>query len=246
MTTLPEIVAHRGYAARYPENTLVGLEAAIRVGAPVVEFDVQMTADGMPVVLHDESLQRTASRDLDIREMSRDEAGALTVGEPARFGRRFADERLPRLADAVALLQHCPEVRAMVEIKRGSAERFGIARVTDAVMEELAPVRERCVLISFVEQCVAHAQAAGWPANGWCLNAMDAWHHDMAEGLAPQVLLFDHKRVPAEGLWPGPWDWALWEIVDPEVALEWSARGVRYIESMAPGVLLADPRLRAL
>jgi glycerophosphoryl diester phosphodiesterase len=245
MTNRPEIVAHRGYAKRYPENTLSALDAAMRVGAPVVELDVQMTADGIPVVLHDESLRRTASRDLDIREITWEQARVLVVNEPARFGGRFRDERLPRLADFVALLEQRPGVHAMIEIKRGSAERFGVERMTDLVMQVLAPVRDRCTLISFVERSVAHAQAAGWPSNGWCLNDMDDWHRDMATSLAPQVLLYDHKRVPASGLWQGAWDWALWEIVDADVALLWCRRGARYIETMAAGELLADPRLRS-
>ena len=53
---IPELVAHRGYALHYPENTLIGIEAAIRAGARYVEVDVQLSADKVPVLFHDRTL----------------------------------------------------------------------------------------------------------------------------------------------------------------------------------------------
>ena len=55
------IVAHRGYSHVAPENSLTAFEAAIAVGAPYFELDVQKSADGTPIVIHDETLERTAS-----------------------------------------------------------------------------------------------------------------------------------------------------------------------------------------
>jgi len=51
-----EIIAHRGYSARAPENTLAAIEAAVTAGADAVEFDLHVTADGTPVLFHDETL----------------------------------------------------------------------------------------------------------------------------------------------------------------------------------------------
>ncbi len=59
---IPQLVAHRGYPRRYPENTLQGIQAAIDAGARYVEFDVQITADGVPILMHDVSLMRTAGK----------------------------------------------------------------------------------------------------------------------------------------------------------------------------------------
>ncbi len=56
---IPHLVAHRGQTEQYPENTLVGLEAALKSGACYVEFDVQSTADNKFVVIHDVELERT-------------------------------------------------------------------------------------------------------------------------------------------------------------------------------------------
>jgi len=50
---IPQLVAHWGFMARYPENSLEGLEASLRAGAPYIELDIQSTADGTLVLFHD-------------------------------------------------------------------------------------------------------------------------------------------------------------------------------------------------
>lgn len=54
-----EVTAHRGYSAEYPENTIPAFKGAIEVGADWAELDVQQTADGEVIVMHDPSLKRT-------------------------------------------------------------------------------------------------------------------------------------------------------------------------------------------
>ncbi len=57
---IPPLMAHRGDAARLPENTLESIQAAGEAGITIIEFDVQLTRDCVPVILHDDNLQRTA------------------------------------------------------------------------------------------------------------------------------------------------------------------------------------------
>ena len=57
---IPALVAQRGYMHTYPENTWLGLEAALKAGACWIEFDLQMCADGRFVLLHDADFKRTA------------------------------------------------------------------------------------------------------------------------------------------------------------------------------------------
>lgn len=94
---LPALAGHRGAAAHAPENTLAGLDAAKRLGMTWVEFDVALSADGQPVILHDESLLRTTGLDRLVSELSLDELRALDAG--AWFGAGFAGERLPTLRE---------------------------------------------------------------------------------------------------------------------------------------------------
>ncbi len=102
--THPALVAHRGYAKHYPENTLVSIRAALDAGIGAVEFDVQLTADRVPVVLHDASLRRTAGVDREIFDLPLARAREIDVGEPQRFGAAFAGVTLPTLAETVELL----------------------------------------------------------------------------------------------------------------------------------------------
>lgn len=96
----PTLFAHRGLAARYPENTLASFAAARRAGCRAVEFDVQLSADGVPVVFHDDDLRRLAG---DARRVD-----ALAYAELRRFdvgafkGPRFAGERIPTLDETLA------------------------------------------------------------------------------------------------------------------------------------------------
>lgn len=61
-----QLIAHRGYSGRYPENTLLAYEAAVQHGAQCFELDLQMSNDGVPFLHHDETLMRMAGLDQDL------------------------------------------------------------------------------------------------------------------------------------------------------------------------------------
>lgn len=61
-----EVTAHRGYSTEYPENTIPAFKGAITVGADWAELDVQQTADGEVIVMHDSSLKRTTGLDKEV------------------------------------------------------------------------------------------------------------------------------------------------------------------------------------
>lgn len=92
----PLVVAHRGASADHPENTLAAFEAAARAGADVIEFDLRLTADGVPVVLHDEDLSRTTEGRGLVRETTLAQVKALD----ASAGRGPRQE-VPTLAEAL-------------------------------------------------------------------------------------------------------------------------------------------------
>src|SRR5881394_1083936 len=71
MLQLPKVIGHRGAAAYAPENTLASFREARRRGATWVEIDVKLTADGVPVVMHDASLKRTMGVDRLVAETPR-------------------------------------------------------------------------------------------------------------------------------------------------------------------------------
>lgn len=98
-----EIIAHRGYSARAPENTLAAIEAAIIAGADAVEFDLHVSSDGVPVLFHDATLARTTDGAGEVRELSFDELRSLDAG--SWFSPAFAGERIPSFAEALGRLR---------------------------------------------------------------------------------------------------------------------------------------------
>lgn len=240
----PQLIAHRGYAARYPENTLSALQAAVTAGARWLEFDVQLSVDRVPVLLHDTTLERTAGRAGSVFDIDAQQLTAIGVGEPARFGTRFADVTIPTLAEVAAWLRTQPEVQSFVEIKTESIQRFGAETVHAAVMRALEPVRDRCVLISYDAAFLFAARLAAPLRIGWVAAEWNEEYARRARALAPDFLFTNHTRLPPEpqALWPGPWQWAVYEVTDPVQALALAARGIAFVESMAVGELLADAR----
>jgi glycerophosphoryl diester phosphodiesterase len=95
----PEIVAHRGYSARAPENTLAAIEAALRTGVDAVEWDVHTAACGTAVLIHDAALGRTTNGVGPVRRRTFAQLQALDAG--TWFAPDFAGERIVSLAQAL-------------------------------------------------------------------------------------------------------------------------------------------------
>jgi glycerophosphoryl diester phosphodiesterase len=239
-TDLPEIIAHRGNAAEFPENTLQALSSAVELGIKHVEFDVHLTADKVPVVLHDTDLERVADRQESVHELTWAQLGEIPVGEIKRFGRRFAFTYPPSLAQVVDSLADWEGVTAFVEIKRASLRRFGRETVLRRVIDVLKPVLNRCVLISFDLPSLKVVRLMTGARIGWVIAAYNEAAHTEAAALAPEFLFANLERLPEglEPLWPGPWAWALYEVRDVKTARECRVRGARYVESMAVRGLL--------
>lgn len=99
MTLTTEIIAHRGYSAVAPENTLAAVERALQAGADAVEWDVHVASCGTPVLIHDASLGRTTNGFGPVRRRSLSQLQALDAG--SWFDPAFAGEPIPSLAAAL-------------------------------------------------------------------------------------------------------------------------------------------------
>lgn len=237
--SLPSLVAHRGYPRHYPENTLPGIEAALRAGARHVEVDVQLSADGVPVLFHDATLARTTGGDGRVLDLDFDVLRGLSAGEPARFGDRFREVTIPSLVQLTALLADWPGATVFVEIKEESLAHFGTGPVVRAVLAALHGLGERAIPISYDHACLALARHSGAPLTGWVVRQADDAARKRAHALQPDFLFCNHTRLDETGPWPGPWRWVLYEITDPALALAWFRRGAHFIETMAVGEMLA-------
>jgi glycerophosphoryl diester phosphodiesterase len=228
------LVAHRGYAARYPENTRESLAAAVSVGAKFLEFDIQLSADGVPVLLHDASLERTAGRRGTVFDLSAAELTGIEVNENDRLGGTFKGVRIPRLREVAMDLARWPGVTAFVEIKRQSLNHFGTGFTLDRVLDALAQVLDSCVVISFSADAVLEARRRCNCAIGWALPHWSEESRQTAIRLVPEYLFCDHLLLPppAEALWQGPWRWVAYEVAEAGLAQSLVQRGVHMIETM--------------
>lgn len=93
----PLVVGHRGFRARYPENTLVSFQAAVDAGVQMVELDVHLTRDGELVVIHDDTVDRTTGGSGEVSKMTLAELKELDAGR--WFDDRFTGERIPTLQE---------------------------------------------------------------------------------------------------------------------------------------------------
>lgn len=110
----PRFIAHRCGGALTPENTLAGLGLAARLGFQAVEFDVMLSADGNPVLIHDETLERTTNGSGSVAEWPLAALSKLDAG--IKHHRAFAGEFLPTLLQT---LEACRSLNlaANIEIK---------------------------------------------------------------------------------------------------------------------------------
>ncbi len=236
MPTL-EIVGHRGYPRHYPENSLIGIEAAIAAGARYVETDVQLTQDRVPVLFHDHDLPRICGEHGTIAEYTFEQLQRFSAGEFARFGYKFVQTRIPALAELGALLERHPAVTAFIELKRDAIERFGADTVLDRAHAALKPVIAQCVPISYVLEALPAARPR-WPAIGAVIDRWRERKQDVVRTMQPDYLFCDVEGLPRFGKlhYPGA-KIAVYEVVDARIALRLADRGVDMVETLAIGEL---------
>jgi len=228
-----ELVAHRGYAARFPENTLVALEAAVSAGARYVEVDVQMTRDGVPVLFHDRDCQRLCGVAGAIADFSYADLARFVVTFPERFGDRFTGNPIASLAHLVDFLRCHSEVTAFVEIKRQAVRAFSAKGVVETVRAIMAEVLDQVILISFSLPALVAARPL-WPRLGVVTRRYCEFGARTVQSLHPEYHFCDDRGLPALGSLAHV-DCALvvYEVGDADRARALEARGVGFVETFA-------------
>lgn len=153
MYQLPLIIGHRGASSFAPENTLAAFQMALDLGADGVEFDVQLARDGVPVVIHDDNLNRTGLREESVADLTSKQLAGIDVGSwfnakyPRRANAGFANETVPTLAGVLNLLKNSTGP-VYIELKCGEATYKPLAAaVCDAIRD--SPMLPRMIVKSF-------------------------------------------------------------------------------------------------
>jgi glycerophosphoryl diester phosphodiesterase len=141
----PLVTSHAACKGHAPENTLAGIEAALRLGADAIEIDVHCTSDGVPVLIHDETVDRTTDGTGNVHEMTLDAVRALDAGA-RQFAPQFAGAQVPLLSEVLALTNG--NALLQIEIKQTGIEEAVAAAVRDA------GAIASCEMHSFYPKCV--------------------------------------------------------------------------------------------
>jgi glycerophosphoryl diester phosphodiesterase len=193
-TVLPPVIGHRGAAAYAPENTLAGLRKAKALGCRWVEFDVRLTADDQPVLVHDNRLERTTDgrgrvSALSLAAVRRHDAGK-------RFHSSFAGERVPTLEEALTLLAELG-LGANVELKaaRGREAATG-AVVAELLARACAADPAHLLISSFQRGALAAARdRAPHIARGILFRRIPKNWRAVAAGLGCVTIHADQQRL---------------------------------------------------
>jgi glycerophosphoryl diester phosphodiesterase len=242
----PVVVAHRGASSTRPENTLASFAEALRLGARIVELDVRRTRDGVAVVMHDTTVDRTTDGSGAVADLTASEVAGLNAGTPQ------SPELVPTLADvlrlvsgraAVALeLKHLPGEPGYDATSRGELVRATHEEVRRTGFE--GPV----LVLSFDYLALADSKAAAPDVPTGFLTTdvlppRDALHmalegaHEMVlpgtRALAPAGASFV-AAVHAAGIRVGTWT-----VDDPDAVRRYLDWGVDAVASNDPETALA-------
>ena len=158
------VLGHRGIKAKYPENTMISFEAAIALGVDLIEFDVNITSDGVPVVLNDNDIERTSDHAGLSRDYTLEQLKSFDFG--CKFGDRFAGTQVPTLEEVLTLAAKHENLLTNVEIKDMTWEavdktvamlhRFGLEdRVVIACFD--------AAIIRYTKKTYPHMRCQGFP-----------------------------------------------------------------------------------
>ncbi len=157
---MPLRIAHRGARREAPDNTAPALKKALACPIDGIEFDVQMSADGKPVLYHDRTIWRLDRRRKRISDLAFSELETLDWG--GWFSPTFSGEPPLTLAGALDVLHTCP--RLLIELKSSPGERRSghVRRLTETVVsilkqERYRSLQDRIMILSFDPEVLLQA-----------------------------------------------------------------------------------------
>lgn len=255
LTSLPcmaiEVIAHRGFSAKAPENTTAAFKLAWEKGADACELDLHLTKDGKIIIIHDKDTKRTTGVAKIIAESTLAGLRALDAG--SWKGAEWAGEKLPTLEESLATMPAGAR-RFFLEIKCGP-------EVVPALTAALEPMRaraEQIVIISFnLEACAAAKKSMPWLKNCLIISGKDKEKRPRTD-VAPYIQ--QAKAAGLDGLDLGmDWPWTpamvkqirdaglgvfVWTVDKPEDITRFAKLGVDGITTNDPVVVretLAKP-----
>jgi len=242
---VPLLVAHRGYAAKYPENSLLAMKKALELGVGILEMDIQLTKDEKPVLLHDVTLTRVSSVDYSIFDLNFSDLENYFLSETKKFGDQYLQNPFTDLDALIQLASKNTKINLLVEIKQESIDFFGTHKVASIITSSLKSLKSQVTIIAYDEeflQALKNQYRLGFIVTQWADIDRIVTNH-----FSPELVICNYKKIPSNyvNFSNTSWDWVLYEIVDPKLALAFAAKGVKFIETMEVEAMINDPLLNS-
>lgn len=222
------VIGHRGACGYYPENTLLSFKKAFEMGVDYIELDVRLSKDGFPVVMHDETLDRTTDGSGRVREYTLEELKRFDAG---------SGERIPTLEEVIELVVKM-DGKLLIEIKDVDA-------VDDVIrLVEKHNLIKRSKIVSFhldallkVPDYMDKGLIYAWPGR-WIEKALEI----KATAILPKYTLVSEKMVGYahyKGL--GVYVWNIDDVENAERMFQFKVDG---IASNKPDIIIDFLRSR--
>ncbi|KAJ8956498.1 hypothetical protein NQ318_019216 [Aromia moschata] len=141
-------VAHRGAGLDAPENSLQAFKLCSEKGCDAIEFDVQLTSDGIPIVFHDSTLERMTDLSLAINQSKWEQLSSVDISVKHPFKDRFSNTNIPTLDQAISQMLACGQ-RMFIDIKDNNTK---IIPIILNLYEKYPDLISRAAVTSFFSQ----------------------------------------------------------------------------------------------
>ncbi len=200
----PTVFAHRGSSAHAPENTLAAFQLALTQGAPALELDAMLSADGQVVVIHDDTVDRTTNGSGKVHQMPLAAIKELDAG--SYFDPTFKGEKIPTLAEVfetvgrrifinIEVKNYASPLDGLPSSLAGLVQKFSLAEyVLFSSFNPLALLKLRRLLPQVPRGLlIFHGSAGGW-ARGWLGRRFpcQALHPDLRD-VTPAFVASTHQ-----------------------------------------------------
>ncbi len=168
------VAGHRGYMAKYPENTLLSIQKSIELGVDMIEIDIALSKDLIPVLCHDDTLDRTTSGSGLVSDFTLEELKTLDAG--IKRDTQFEGLPIPSFAEFCDFMRDYPNILLNVDLKHGEH----VLQATEIVLDIVKKYEyaERCVFNSLDGRVTAHIHKHGLFSEGAPMGFYGMSHFD--------------------------------------------------------------------
>ena len=154
-----KVFGHRGFSGEYPENTMLAFQKAVEAGCEGIELDVQLTKDLVPVIMHDEKVDRTTDGNGYIYDLTYAELCKLDCSYPDKFAGKFGRLQIPTLREYLEWMAEEEDLITNIELKstphRSVRNGIGLEMIFNALSTELTRPAESSRLVQIMPTTTA-------------------------------------------------------------------------------------------